>query len=209
MRRAGFSDGRVRHHGSIELPLAEVREAGLAHVTVDLAGIQSGAFTMQVLQVGGRPMGGASTGSAVGGASSAGDGAGSAVGGASTGPVVGGAGSAVGGADPLDGIANLDLARARRRGYPEAVYCEGKSAEQVRAVARRFGQAGGPESGAVLFTRAGAHHAEAIMAELPDASHDELAGLLAWPGTPPSRPGSSWWWPAPESPTFPSHGRRR
>ncbi|GAA1395570.1 ATP-dependent sacrificial sulfur transferase LarE [Luteococcus peritonei] len=68
LRAAGFSDGRVRHHGSIarlELPveefclltdperrralLAEVRAAGFAHVTVDLAGIQSGAFTLQVL----------------------------------------------------------------------------------------------------------------------------------------------------------------
>ncbi|MGO4957898.1 ATP-dependent sacrificial sulfur transferase LarE [Luteococcus sp. Sow4_B9] len=68
VRRAGFSDGRVRHHGTIariELPvdemgrladrtlreqlLAQVREAGFGHVTVDLAGIQSGQFTMQIL----------------------------------------------------------------------------------------------------------------------------------------------------------------
>lgn len=72
VRRAGFSDGRVRHHGSIariELPaseigrladdqlrsqlIADVREAGFAHVTVDLAAIQSGAFTMQILSRGG------------------------------------------------------------------------------------------------------------------------------------------------------------
>ncbi|WP_420174221.1 ATP-dependent sacrificial sulfur transferase LarE [Luteococcus sp. OSA5] len=68
VRRAGFSDGRVRHHGSIariELPvpelgrladdelrnrlLADVRGVGFAHVTIDLAGIQSGQFTMQIL----------------------------------------------------------------------------------------------------------------------------------------------------------------
>ena len=35
----------------------------------------------------------------------------------------------------LDGIAELDLGRASRRGYPEAVYAEGKSVEQLRAIA--------------------------------------------------------------------------
>ena len=30
----------------------------------------------------------------------------------------------------------LDFARAARRGYPEAVYCEGKSPAQVEAIAR-------------------------------------------------------------------------
>lgn len=60
----GFKEGRVRHHGDIariELPTAElpramdagvretllagVRAAGFRFVTIDLAGIQSGAFT--------------------------------------------------------------------------------------------------------------------------------------------------------------------
>ena len=43
-------------------------------------------------------------------------------------------------ADPGDlrtstALAELDLARAARRGYPEAIYCEGKTPEQVRAIA--------------------------------------------------------------------------
>ncbi|NLE97304.1 MAG: ATP-dependent sacrificial sulfur transferase LarE [Propionibacterium sp.] len=65
---AGFSDCRVRHHGDIariEIPRAEfaliaddttrdallaaVRDAGFKHATIDLAGIQSGAFTLQIL----------------------------------------------------------------------------------------------------------------------------------------------------------------
>ncbi|HJE52493.1 MAG TPA: ATP-dependent sacrificial sulfur transferase LarE [Tessaracoccus flavescens] len=65
---AGFSDCRVRHHGTvarIEVPrdefhliadddrrnqlLAQVRAAGFQHATVDLAGIQSGAFTLSIL----------------------------------------------------------------------------------------------------------------------------------------------------------------
>lgn len=70
LRELGFSDGRVRHHGDIariELPTAEiaraaqdevrealdrgVRDAGFRFVVVDLKGIQSGAFTLPLLQV--------------------------------------------------------------------------------------------------------------------------------------------------------------
>ena len=65
---AGFSDCRVRHHGTvarIEVPTDEigriandelrrhvlegVKQAGFSHVAFDLNGIQSGAFTMQIL----------------------------------------------------------------------------------------------------------------------------------------------------------------
>jgi uncharacterized protein len=68
LRQLGFADLRVRHHDEIarvELPpadlvravvdplrtqmLAAVRGAGFQFVTVDLAGIQSGAFTLQLL----------------------------------------------------------------------------------------------------------------------------------------------------------------
>lgn len=71
VRAQGFSDCRVRHHGDIariELPAAElarladedlrhrmltgVREAGFTHVTVDLAGIQSGLFSLSLLREG-------------------------------------------------------------------------------------------------------------------------------------------------------------
>lgn len=64
----GFRDSRVRHHGDIariELPADELsravgpgvrdelvragRAAGFAHATVDLAGMQSGAFTLRIL----------------------------------------------------------------------------------------------------------------------------------------------------------------
>ncbi|MCB0884990.1 MAG: ATP-dependent sacrificial sulfur transferase LarE [Propionibacteriaceae bacterium] len=68
LRDLGFSDSRVRHHGKIariEVPLAEIgrfaddtvreqalraiRASGFAYVTIDLAGMQSGAFTMQII----------------------------------------------------------------------------------------------------------------------------------------------------------------
>ncbi|MGK5682952.1 nickel pincer cofactor biosynthesis protein LarB [Actinoplanes sp. URMC 104] len=81
-------------------------------------------------------------------------------------------------AAPLSSYANLDHDRARRRGYPEAVYCAGKTPEQVAGIAAAVGQ----RSGAVtLFTRAGKEHAAAVLGVLPDAFHDPVAGLLAWP----------------------------
>ena len=65
---AGFTDCRVRHHGTVarvEVPADElgrladtelrralvngVRAAGFAHVAVDLEGIRSGAFTLQLM----------------------------------------------------------------------------------------------------------------------------------------------------------------
>lgn len=91
--------------------------------------------------------------------------------------------------DPLAGIADLDTGRARRRGYPEAVYCEGKTAEQVRAIAAALAGAG--DIGPVLFTRAGPEHAAAILSELPDAMHDNDSRLLAWPPQPPAPTGGS------------------
>lgn len=70
LRELGFSDSRVRHHGDVarlELPEAEiaravagetreavlraVRTAGFRMVAVDLAGIQSGAFTLPLVTV--------------------------------------------------------------------------------------------------------------------------------------------------------------
>jgi pyridinium-3,5-biscarboxylic acid mononucleotide synthase len=79
----------------------------------------------------------------------------------------------------------LDHDRARRRGYPEAVYCEGKTPSQVIAVAREVRASGTT----TLFTRAGPGHTEAILGVLPDARYDEDARLLAWPPEPPAPSG--------------------
>lgn len=68
IRGLGFSDCRVRHHGAVarlEVPAAElatvverrddvlaaVRAAGFRFVALDLAGIQSGAFTLPLVEV--------------------------------------------------------------------------------------------------------------------------------------------------------------
>lgn len=71
LRALGFTDSRVRHHGGIariEVPLTElarfaddgvrrealraIRAVGFTNVTVDLAGLQSGSFTLQVVRHG-------------------------------------------------------------------------------------------------------------------------------------------------------------
>jgi NCAIR mutase (PurE)-related protein len=73
---------------------------------------------------------------------------------------------------------DLDLERAARRGYPEAVYCAGKTPSQVAGIAAAVRAR--PDV-VTLFTRASDDHAKAILNELPDAFHDTDAGLLAWP----------------------------
>lgn len=82
--------------------------------------------------------------------------------------------------------ADLDLGRAARRGYPEAVFCAGKTPAQVAGIAAAVRAR--PDV-ITLFTRAGTEHAAAILAELPDARHDIDAGLLAWPPEPPPAAG--------------------
>ena len=86
----------------------------------------------------------------------------------------------------LDEIANLDWGRTQRRGYPEAVYCAEKTAEQVGLIAAAAGER--PEV-TTLFTRANAEHADAVLAALPDTRHDALARFLAWPPEPPAPTG--------------------
>lgn len=89
------------------------------------------------------------------------------------------------GYEQVGDFARLDTDRARRRGYPEAVYCESKSPEQVGAIARRLA------GRATLFTRATTEHADAVLAALPDALYDPEARLLAHPAEPPAATGKS------------------
>lgn len=87
--------------------------------------------------------------------------------------------------EALRDVADLDLDRGARRGYPEAVYCGHKTPEQVRLIAAAVREAGAR----TIFTRADAGHAAAVLDELPDAAHDAQARLLAWPATPPEPTG--------------------
>jgi hypothetical protein len=92
----------------------------------------------------------------------------------------------------IDGFLDLDLDRSRRRGAPEAVLCDAKSPAQVGAIAAeyaRLAREGREDLGPVLFTRADAERAQAVLAELPAAHHDPDARFLAWPAEPPAPSG--------------------
>ena len=88
-------------------------------------------------------------------------------------------------AEVLARFATLDTDRQARRGYPEAVYCAGKTPAQVGLIAADARE----HAQVTLFTRAGAEHAAAVLTALPDAVHDPDAGLLAWPPDPPAPSG--------------------
>ena len=85
----------------------------------------------------------------------------------------------------LDAFADLDHDRASRRGYPEAIYCTGKTPEQVGMIAAAVRD----QPHTTLFTRADKDHAAAVLAELPGAFHDQQANLLAWPAEAPLATG--------------------
>lgn len=87
--------------------------------------------------------------------------------------------------DALREVAELDFDRAARRGYPEAVFCESKTPDQLRLIAAAVRE----RAARTLFTRASADHSEAVLAELPEAGYDEQARLLWWPSEPPEPTG--------------------
>ncbi|MDO5499028.1 MAG: nickel pincer cofactor biosynthesis protein LarB, partial [Propionibacteriaceae bacterium] len=80
-----------------------------------------------------------------------------------------------------------DFQRAERRGYPEAVFCQGKTVGQVRSIARAWGRAAGGQP--ALFTRCTPDQAAAVTEELPGTAYDEIARLAAWPAAAPEPTG--------------------
>jgi len=74
------------------------------------------------------------------------------------------------------GFARADLHRELRQGAPEAVLAEGKTPEQVAAIARALLEGG---AGSVLVTRADAAARRAVRELADDAQEHELA-RIAW-----------------------------
>jgi hypothetical protein len=74
------------------------------------------------------------------------------------------------------GFARVDTDRERRQGAPEAILAEGKSAEEVAAIARAMLEDG---AGSVLVTRADADARDALLSVAPDGVVDPRA-RLAW-----------------------------
>ncbi|MGO1975414.1 MAG: nickel pincer cofactor biosynthesis protein LarB, partial [Propionibacteriaceae bacterium] len=88
-------------------------------------------------------------------------------------------------ADPsgLARIAELDHDRHRRRGYPEAVYAEHKTPDQLARIATELRGRASTQAPA-LFTRVQPDGAAAILAELPDAVQHADASMIIWPPEP-------------------------
>lgn len=71
-------------------------------------------------------------------------------------------------------FAVIDSGRAERTGYPEVVYCAGKTLEHAEAIIVRMREEGLP----VLGTKASPELAEKVRARLPEAEYDELSRIL-------------------------------
>ena len=74
------------------------------------------------------------------------------------------------------GFARVDTDRERRQGAPEAILAEGKTPEEIEAIARAMLEDG---AGSVLVTRADADARAALRRVAPDAEEDARA-RLAW-----------------------------
>ena len=70
--------------------------------------------------------------------------------------------------------ARVDHDRASRCGFPEVIFCQGKTAEQVASIAAELLT----RADVVLATRASEEQAAAFSAAIPDAHHDPLARLV-------------------------------
>jgi NCAIR mutase (PurE)-related protein len=73
------------------------------------------------------------------------------------------------------GFATLDTHRELRQGMPEAIYAEGKKAEQVVEIAARLLET---TTGPVLATRVPQETAQALIERFPEARHNESARLV-------------------------------
>jgi pyridinium-3,5-biscarboxylic acid mononucleotide synthase len=82
-------------------------------------------------------------------------------------------------------FARIDHHRALRQGFPEVVFCEGKTADQVVAICERLERA----SESFLGTRASEAVASRLQARFPAMVWNPLARTVHLPAKQPVRPG--------------------
>lgn len=73
------------------------------------------------------------------------------------------------------GFAKLDLAREKRTGFPEVVFCSGKENEHLLSIYKKLYE----KNGCVFGTRASREQAEYIMREIPFANYNPISGILS------------------------------
>lgn len=81
--------------------------------------------------------------------------------------------------------AKPDVERERRCGIAEAVFCPGKTPEQIASIMRELRRHSEP----VLATRASSEQARAVQRLLPEIVYHEQARLLTWGAPKPPRGG--------------------
>jgi NCAIR mutase (PurE)-related protein len=87
------------------------------------------------------------------------------------------------------GFAKLDLHREKRTGFPEVIFSEGKTTEQVVSIFTRLMD----KSGRVLATRVSEEQAAAVLSAVPEATFHRTARTLTWfrDGHPPAPPAEA------------------
>lgn len=73
------------------------------------------------------------------------------------------------------GFAKIDHHRSLRKGFPEVIYCEGKTSEQIAKIAKRISQ----NDHDVLATRADRKAYQAIKKVLKKANYHETARIIS------------------------------
>jgi NCAIR mutase (PurE)-related protein len=72
------------------------------------------------------------------------------------------------------GYARVDTDRLRRRGFPEVIFCQGKTPEQVTGIVKALHEAGQN----VLATRASREQADAVKKDFPKSRYHEAARVI-------------------------------
>ncbi len=74
------------------------------------------------------------------------------------------------------GFAKIDHQRKKRQGFPEIVYGEGKSSEQIVSIIQSLRA----RNNQVLVTRVSSEKAEKILVSCPDFTYHDLSQILYW-----------------------------
>lgn len=72
------------------------------------------------------------------------------------------------------GFAKLDTSREQRSGFPEVIFCSGKTDDFLVSIYRKMVESEGRAFG----TRASAHQAELVKTEIPAAMYDPVSRIL-------------------------------
>lgn len=88
---------------------------------------------------------------------------------------------------PMEDIdyAHIDHHRSLRKGFPEVIFGEGKSAEQIAGIMERM-QA---QEQVILATRTDAQKAASVLARIPGTVYDETARMIIWQNPPLPKSG--------------------